>query len=146
MKMSTKGRYGLRIMLELALNYGRKAVIADTIAQNQQISANYIHLLVKTLRDAGLIIAARGPNGGYLLARPPAEINVLQIVDALEGKIRVVDCTADGANCARTLECVAREVWEKLNLAVEDTLKGITLDQLVLKHEQALQARHDYQI
>ncbi len=146
MKMSTKGRYGLRIMLELALNYGRKAVIADAIAQNQQISANYIHLLVKTLRDAGLITAARGPNGGYLLARPPAEINVLQIIDALEGKIRVVDCAAGGESCARTLECVAREVWEKLNLAVEDTLKGITLDQLVSKHEQALQARHDYQI
>jgi len=146
MKMSTKGRYGLRIMLELALNYGRKAVIADAIAQNQQISANYIHLLVKTLRDAGLITAARGPNGGYLLARPPAEINVLQIIDALEGKIRVVDCAAGGESCARTLECVAREVWEKLNRAVEDTLKEITLDQLVSKHEQALQARHDYQI
>ncbi len=146
MKMSTKGRYGLRIMLELALNYGRKAVIADAIAQNQQISANYIHLLVKTLRDAGLITAARGPNGGYLLARPPAEINVLQIVDALEGKIRVVDCAAGGESCTRTFECVAREVWEKLNRAVEDTLKEITLDQLVSKHEQALQARHDYQI
>ncbi len=146
MKMSTKGRYGLRIMLELALNYGRKTVIADAIAQNQQISANYIHLLVKTLRDAGLITAARGPNGGYLLARPPAEINVLQIIDALEGKIRVVDCAAGGESCARTLECVAREVWEKLNRAVEDTLKEITLDQLVSKHEQALQARHDYQI
>lgn len=146
MKMSTKGRYGLRIMLELALNYGRKAIIADAIAQNQQISANYIHLLVKTLRDAGLITAARGPNGGYLLARPPAEINVLQIIDALEGKIRVVDCAAGGESCARTLECVAREVWEKLNRAVEDTLKEITLDQLVSKHEQALQARHDYQI
>ncbi len=146
MKMSTKGRYGLRIMLELALNYGQKAVIADAIAQNQQISANYIHLLVMTLRDAGLITAARGPNGGYLLARPPADINVLQIVDALEGKIRVVDCAAGGESCARTLECVAREVWEKLNCAVEDTLKEITLDQLVSKHEQALQARHDYQI
>ncbi|GAB1352670.1 Rrf2 family transcriptional regulator [Erysipelotrichia bacterium] len=146
MKMSTKGRYGLRIMLELALNYGQKAVIADTIAQNQQISANYIHLLVKTLRDTGLINAARGPNGGYLLARPPADINVLQIVVALEGKIRVVDCAAGGEGCIRTPECVVREVWEKLNRSVEDTLKEITLEQLVLRHGQALRAQHDYQI
>ncbi len=146
MKMSTKGRYGLRIMLELALQYGQRPVLADTIAANQGISANYIHLLIKTLRTSGLVLALRGPNGGYSLAQPPAGITVLQIIDALEGKTEVVDCTLQMQSCNRSEFCIAREVWMKVKKAVEDTMKEITLEQLALMQANCHHELLDFQI
>ncbi|MDD3147793.1 MAG: Rrf2 family transcriptional regulator [Candidatus Riflebacteria bacterium] len=146
MKVSTKGRYGLRIMLELALQYGRSPVLAATIAANQNISANYIHLLIKDLRTSGLVMAMRGPNGGYSLAKAPSVINVLQVIEALEGKTGVADCVTTAQSCGRSEFCVAREVWMKVNKAVEVAMKEITLEQLVLMQANCNDALLDFQI
>lgn len=130
MKMSTKGRYGLRVMVELALNYGQGPMLTEAIAKNQQISDNYIHLLVKQLKDSGFIKATRGRNGGYYIARDPNLITVLEVVNAMEGKISVVECTDNSSFCERDDCCVARELWMDLRNLIEEALQKVTIGDL----------------
>jgi Rrf2 family protein len=128
MKVSTKGRYGLRIMMELALNHGGGPMLVSTIAQNQALPGKYIHVLVGGLKAAGLVRAVRGPNGGLELAREPAAITPLDVVSALEGRLTAVDCA--GEACERGDNCVAREVWCDLAAAMEASLSRHTLAEL----------------
>jgi Rrf2 family protein len=109
--MSTKGRYGLRVMVELASRFGHGPVLVEDIAKNQEISGKYIHVLVAGLKSAGLVCAVRGPNGGYKLTRSPANITALD-VSALEGKSAPVQCVADASYCARAAPRYARCVCE----------------------------------
>jgi len=105
MKMSTRGRYGLRVMMELALHHGKGPVPVETIANNQEISGKYIHNLMSSLHSAGLARTVRGPKGGYELARPPSEITALDAVEALEGKNVLMECVADASSCRRAGRC-----------------------------------------
>ena len=130
MKMSTKGRYGLRVMAELAGSYGQGPVSADVIARNQDISGKYIHLLVMVLRSAGLVRSVRGPGGGYELARKPSSITALDVVSALEGSSAPAECVTDAAYCPRASRCATRDVWRDVSSAVDGVLSGITLEQL----------------
>ena len=130
MKVSTKGRYGLRIMVELAVHHGTGPVQVTTIASNQRLPAKYIHVLVGGLKAAGLVTAVRGPNGGLELARDPARITPLDIVEALEGRLTAVDCTGDPGVCARAGDCVARDVWCELAAAMAEALGRHTLAEL----------------
>ena len=109
MKVSTKGRYGLRIMMELALQQGNGPVLVSTIAENQSLPGKYIHVLVGGLKAAGLVRAVRGPNGGLVLARDAARITPLDVVTALEG--RLAEPPAPGAPPEGGERSVAREVW-----------------------------------
>jgi Rrf2 family cysteine metabolism transcriptional repressor len=131
MKMSTKGRYGLRVMIELASNYGNGPMLVDEIAKNQNISGKYIHVLANALRTAGLVRAVRGPSGGYEMTENPAEITALDVVSALEGKTAPVDCVANASCCPRAGQCAARDVWCDLAGAIDDVLSRITLEKLV---------------
>jgi Rrf2 family transcriptional regulator, cysteine metabolism repressor len=138
MKISTKGRYGLRIMLELALQHGTGPVQVATVARNQELPGKYIHVLVGGLKSAGLVQAVRGPSGGLTLARDPSAITVLDVVTALEGPLSAVECTLDaGASCGRAPGCVARDVWCELAQAMEDVLRRHTLADLASKHRAA---------
>jgi Rrf2 family transcriptional regulator, cysteine metabolism repressor len=130
MKMSTRGRYSLRVMLELALREGEGPVPVEEIAARQGISGHYIHLLAPALRKAGLVRAARGPRGGYRLSRPPSEISLLEVVEAVEGKTAPVECVADEGFCGQAGGCAAREVWSEVASAVEGVLGGLTLEEL----------------
>ena len=130
MRMSTKGRYGLRVMLELAKHHGQGPVSVDLIAKNQGISQNYIHVLVQGLKAAGLVRTARGPGGGYELARPPSGVTALDVVRALEGDAELVECVQDVASCPRGETCVVRELWGEVGAAIKRVL-GVTLEQLV---------------
>ena len=130
MRMSTKGRYGLRVMMELAGNYGRGPMPVGTIARNQAISGKYIHLLVMGLRLAGLVRTVRGPSGGYELAKPPSSITALDVVSALEGRSAPVECVADASSCPRAGRCAARDVWCDVASAVDGVLSGLTLERL----------------
>jgi Rrf2 family protein len=121
MKLTTKGRYGLRVMLELALNHGKGPILVDNIAKNQGISGKYIHVLVTALRNGGMVRATRGPNGGYELGRNPENINILEIVEALEGKNAWVECVDNACACPRSKTCAARDLWSE----VVDTVDGI---------------------
>lgn len=136
MKVSTKGRYGLRAMLDLALNdNGGEAVCVHSISQRQNISESYLEQLVRKLRKAGLIESVRGAGGGYRLARPAADISVGDILKACEGSIKAVTCGLDDTpfSCGQQDRCATKIVWDRVNDAIEGAVDSISLEQLVEK-------------
>jgi Rrf2 family protein len=134
MKLSTRGCYGLRALLELALNYGGKPVLMRAIAENQNISRKYLHALLTALKSAGYVRSVRGSGGGYLLAKPPAKIQVHDVLQVLEGSLSITDCVEDPDTCPRSQRCVTHELWQDLSAAVEKLLAGVTLQDLVVRH------------
>jgi Rrf2 family cysteine metabolism transcriptional repressor len=146
MKVSTKGRYGLRVMLELALQHGRGPVLVDTIARNQEISGKYIHNLVAGLKAAGLVRAVRGPSGGYVLAHAPGDITARQVFEALEGKVAPVACINDRGSCAKVDRCASRDLWCDLAAAMDKVLEGVTLADLAARQRVKNDGPASYQI
>ncbi|MFO7785406.1 MAG: RrF2 family transcriptional regulator [Thermodesulfobacteriota bacterium] len=144
MKMSTKGRYGLRVMMELAGNYGRGPVPVNAIAGTQDISGKYIHVLVMGLRSAGLVRTVRGPKGGYALARDPSSITASDVISALEDSGAPVACVADATSCPRAGHCAARDVWCDIASAVDGVLSNITLEQLSARQYAKQEGPFDY--
>lgn len=130
MKLSTKGRYGLRALIDLA-QYGKEeAVSIQSISARQQISDSYLEQLVRKLKKAGLVTSIRGSQGGYRLAKPAEEISVGDVLRALEGSIEAVSCQ-EGENCVGKDLCVARYVWRKVNKSIQETVDSIMISQLV---------------
>lgn len=136
LKLSTKTRYGMRAMIDLALKNGNAPVFLNNIAKSQNISRNYLDALFANLRSSGLIRSMRGASGGYLLNKPPAEITALDIVMALDGKPLLVDCIDNTNVCDRTEHCAARDLWMKTGQAIEATLSGSTLEDLQASAKQ----------
>ncbi len=132
MKISTKGRYALRFMLELALNDTEKPVRIRDVAERQGISDKYLEQIISVLNKGGFVRSMRGPQGGYLLAKRPEEYTVGMILRLTEGSMAPVDCV-DGAgkNCPKADECVTTIVWQKINDAVNGVIDHITLADLV---------------
>jgi Rrf2 family protein len=133
-------------MLELALRDGNGPVIMRDIAESQDISKKYLHSLLSGLKAAGLVRAVRGSGGGYVLARPPSGILASEVILALEGPFAPVDCVADSSICERTEFCVTRDVWREIGEAIEKILSGITLEQLVARHNSKLAQRSMFHI
>jgi Rrf2 family protein len=144
MKISTKGRYGLRVMMDLVQNYGRGPIPVDTIAGNQEISGKYIHQIVMDLRANGLVHTVRGPHGGYELGGDPSSITVLDVVSALEGKTSPVDCVTNSSFCSRAGQCAARDVWCDIASAIDGVLSGITLEQLSARQRAKVEESSNY--
>jgi Rrf2 family protein len=142
MHISTRGRYALRAMVDLALYSGGEPVLRRDIAARQEISADYVAQLFRQLRLAGLVEGVKGPGGGYRLARDAATISAGDVVRAVEGPIAVTDCVGpDGdSNCHRIKECVVREIWQEISQAVEKILDDITVQSL---RDQARRASQD---
>ena len=148
MKLSTKGRYSVTALYELAQHYGKGIVPLKSIALSQGLSENYLEQLMGTLRKAGLVTSTRGAQGGYELARSPEKIticdiivtngsrpsSIYDIITAAEGPIALVDCLlADEKSshpCARAGECVTRGIWEKVCDSINEVLGSITLADL----------------
>ncbi len=130
MKVSTKGRYALRAMLDLALNQADKPVLLKDIARRQEISEPYLELLMVPLRKGGLVTSLRGAHGGYRLGRHPAQIRLSEIVEAVEGPFAPVDCVGDDKACPRSQDCAARDVWQEVGQAMYRVLDAITLEEL----------------
>jgi Rrf2 family protein len=131
MKISTRSRYGLRLLMELAAHPGSKPEFLNEIAQNQDISEKYLSKLVIPLRGAGLIQSERGAHGGYALAKPADSITLAQIVDALEGGLSMVDCACNPGSCDRSPACAARGVWAGMEKAMRDYCDSLTLGDIV---------------
>ena len=132
MKLSTKGRYGLRALIDLALYGEKEAVSIQSISARQMISDSYLEQLVRKLKKAGLVTSVRGAQGGYRLAKPAGEISVGDVLRALEGSIEAVSCGVENnANCLGKDLCVARYVWEKVNKSIQETVDSIMISQLV---------------
>jgi len=131
MRLTTKGRYGLRLMLDLAMNFGKQPVLLKDIAKRQDISEKYLWQLVSILKSAKLINSVRGAHGGYKLIKNPREITLKEIISTLEGSMCLVDCVENSAACKRSAACSARDIWVLLSGKIIDTLKSFTLEELV---------------
>ncbi|HJD28846.1 MAG TPA: Rrf2 family transcriptional regulator [Candidatus Blautia avicola] len=132
MKLSTKGRYGLRALIDLAQYGEQEAVSIQSISARQQISDSYLEQLVRKLKKAGLVTSVRGAQGGYRLARPAEEISVGDVLRALEGSIEAVSCQeGENPSCVGKDLCVARYVWQKVNKSIQETVDSIMISQLV---------------
>ena len=131
MKLSTRTRYGVRAMLELALNYEKGPIQLQLIADRQEISKKYLEQLITILKAAGFVKSVRGAKGGYELAKPPDAIKLSDCFNSLEGPVITVECIEDEKICARISDCIIRQVWIQVNDAVEHVLASITLQDLV---------------
>lgn len=131
MKISTKGRYGLRILIDLAMHDPEKPRMLKDIAESQQISEKYISRLVISLRKAHLIRSVRGVNGGFFLAKLPEKITLLEVLETMEGPISVVDCVRSPEKCHRQMLCPARGIWQNLNDGIRELTAKITLDDIL---------------
>lgn len=136
MKLSTKGRYGTRFMIRLALA-GQDAVCTlKEIAQEEDISEKYLWQIARGLKDAGYIHAAPGAHGGYRLARAPSSLSLGDILTALEGDLALVDCVSTPGTCRRSTDCVAHGVWLEVTVKIREILDSIHLDDLVERHRR----------
>jgi Rrf2 family protein len=132
MKLSTKARYALRAMIDLAMHCDQQPVPRKDIARRQEISPHYIEQLFTKLRDAGFIEAVRGPGGGYLLSKRPEDIRVGTLIEAVEEILGPVPCLAAESpfDCARAATCVTRRLWHELGERTYEFLNSITLQNL----------------
>jgi len=135
MKLSTKGRYGVRAMVALAMNYEGTPMSIKTISKKENLSEYYLEQLFSPLRRANLIRSIRGAQGGYVLCQSPDEITVYDIITILEGPIEVANCT-DGMNCDNESDCTTRLVWEKVKKSIDDVLTSMTLQSIVDDYEK----------
>ncbi len=133
MKLSTKGRYGLRAMLDLALHSTEDVVSIKSISERQNISENYLEQIIATLKKAKFVKSTRGAKGGYSLSRYPQDISVGDILRALEGDLNPVDCVAvnEDSACEEAEFCVTKYVWKKISDSINDVVDHITLEDLI---------------
>lgn len=135
MKLSTKGRYGLRAFIDLAVYGEEEPVSLTSIAARQEISPNYLEQLMAKLKKAELVESIRGVNGGYRLAKPANEISVGDVLRALEGDLTPVECAAIDSNkenhCMGSGSCVSRIVWKRINDSINHTVDSIFIGELV---------------
>ncbi len=136
MKISTKGRYALRLMLDLALNETGNPVKLKDIAARQEISEKYLEQIIATFNKANYVNSIRGAKGGYVLAKEPQEYTVGMILRLIEGSLSPVDCLGKGENCDRSAKCVTQKVWRKIDDAINNVVDNITLQDLVEWHHE----------
>ncbi len=144
MKLSTKGRYGLRAVLDLAMNEKNEAVALSGIAERQDISMSYLEQLIAKLKKAGIVNSIRGAQGGYVLAKKPEEISVGDILRALEGDLNPVDCAeimGSGVSCAGSDLCVTKYVWMRISDSINNTVDTMKLSELMEESEK-IQSEH----
>jgi len=144
MKLSTRGQYGTRALLELALRRGGEPVLLKDIAQSQQISLPYLQHLITPLIAGGILRSTRGAKGGISLARPPEQIRLSEVIQLLEGSNAPVECVDNPKICRRSASCVSRDIWGELKKVMDGVLESITLQDLV--ERQKGKEQHMYYI
>ena len=134
-KLSTKGRYGTRLMLNLARHYrdGSDAVILKSVSDEEDISIRYLEQIIIPLKIAKLVRSIRGAGGGYTLARDPSTINVCDILHVLEGTCSLVECVEDRDHCPRVEYCAPHDIWAEATLLLKNYFEGITLKDLLVR-------------
>jgi Rrf2 family iron-sulfur cluster assembly transcriptional regulator len=146
MRLTTKGRYAVTAMLDLALHYKDGPITLADISQRQGISLSYLEQLFSKLRKNGLVDSARGPGGGYRLSRDASEINVADVITAVDEKIDAMRCNGDG-NCQDNGPCLTHELWQDLSHQIYAFLQGIDLAQLVSRSNvQEVAARQEHKL
>lgn len=135
-RVSTKGDYGIRALVELAHHYGEGPVQSAEIAARQGIPEPYLDQLLTAMRRAGFIRSVRGPQGGHALIRHPSEIRLSEVIEALEGSLSPIVCL-DNGECTKPGVCAQREVWEQVRRATQEILNRVTIEDLAVKERQA---------
>jgi Rrf2 family protein len=132
-KLSTKGRYGTRLMLNLALHYneGKEAVVLKNISKEEDLSIRYLEQIIIPLKINKLVKSVRGAGGGYTLAKHPSKITVCEIVEVLEGSCSLVDCVEDPDSCERMTECATHEIWKEASDLLKNYFESKTLQDLM---------------
>lgn len=146
LRISTRGRYGMRLMVALALNYGNGTTLLRDISRREGISEKYLGQIVIPLKSAGLVSSQRGSRGGYALAQPPAKVTVKDVVEAIEGKIAPVPCVDDPESCARAGACATSLVWRKLGEDIGRSLSSFTLADLAREAKRLAVPGSSYEI
>lgn len=142
MKLSTKGRYGVKAMVDLAIRYGDSPVSIKSIAERQKLSEFYLEQLFAPLRRAKLIKSIRGAQGGYVLNRSPKDITVADIIEVLEGPIEISSCL-DTTECDNMDICPTRFLWEKIKKSIDDVTSSITLQDMADDYNNMIMNRSD---
>lgn len=136
MKLSTRTRYGTRLMLRLALSYNEDPVFLKDIAKAEDISEKYLSQIIIPLKSAGLVNSFRGAKGCYILSKSPTQITLKDIVEVLEDDFNLARCIEDPTVCRRVSICVTRDLWNKLGEKISQTLEAITLADLVEQYHK----------
>jgi Rrf2 family protein len=131
MKLSTRSRYGARILLELARSAGKDPVQVSEISNRQDIPAKYLEQLIRVLKQADLVTSVRGPKGGHMLAKPPEDISLGYIVRLFEGQADLVECVSLPEKCNFSDECKVRQAWKKATTVLYESLDAITIADLL---------------
>jgi len=134
MKLTMKGDYGLRAMLDLAAYYGQGPIESADIASRQYIPEQYLDQILMVLRKEGLVKSVRVPKGGHLLAKPPAQITMAQVLQALEGYVPPMECLPNPDFCKLTPGCALRVVWRKIDEMTQQILRSTTIEELAQQH------------
>jgi len=136
MKLSTKGRYATRAMLDLALRFGQGPILVKDISRREEISERYLEQILTPLKIAGLVRVIRGARGGFTLARLPSEIRLIEIIQIMEGSTAPVECVDDARICSRSDLCITREVWAEMKKAIDTVLESTTLQDLLERQKE----------
>ncbi len=134
MKLTMKGDYGLRAMLDLAMHYGQGPIESADIAHRQWVPEPYLNQILMTLRKEGLIESMRGPRGGHMLARPPAQITMAQVMKALEGYEPPMKCLLHPETCELSSGCSLRGIWQQIDEMTQKILTSTTIEELAQRH------------
>ncbi len=134
-KISTKGRYGTRALMEMARRYGEGPLLLKDISEKQDISLQYLEHLISPLVKAGIVKTTRGFKGGVWLARPPADIKLSETLRILEGDNFPVECVSNPGACDRSRTCAARDIWDEMKQAMYGVLESTTFEDLVKRQE-----------
>ena len=146
MRLSTRTRYGTRLMVRLGLAFGGKPVLLKIIAKSEDISEKYLSQIILSLKAAGLVVSFRGAHGGYALAKHPSKIKMSDIFKVLEGGFEFVECCKDPIGCERISLCVTRNLWSEMSRNVEQMLLSKTLDDMVMQCKEKEQSTVMYNI
>ncbi len=136
MRLSTRSRYGTRLILELALKYNQGPVYLKEISTSQELSLKYLGQLIIPLKIAGIVKSSRGAHGGYFLAKSPDEIKLSEVIRALEGPVYLVECLENPDICGRQKDCVTRFFWNEINEVFHKSLESITVGNMVGKYHK----------
>ncbi len=140
MKLSSKGRYGTRVLIDIARHEDGKPILLRDVAERQSIPLSYLKRLIARLVGGGILRSMRGVGGGVLLARHPQQIKLQEVLGILEGSTPLVECISNPAVCERSGWCAARDTWAELEMATSQILETTTLQDLVKRQEKKLQA------
>ena len=134
MRLTTKGRFAVTAMVDLAMNAQNNAVKLNAISERQKISLSYLEQLFSKLRRAGLVESVRGPGGGYVLGKPAGQINIAQIITAAEDKLDATHCNGK-TDCHGGAPCITHNLWESLNHTIHNHLSNVTLAHLIAQDQ-----------